>query len=105
MKEFADDDFRFDKNGRKVSKWVENTVGKGEVAHYEQFLHFPQCFTGNFSCTHSVFKRVKTKASLGKGSVKPCVYHAGMYNTQAFTASNPEKKGCSDVQIHFSYQN
>ena len=32
------------KKGRKFSKWVENTVGKGEIAHYEQFLHFPQCF-------------------------------------------------------------
>ena len=21
-----------------------NTVGKGEIARYEQFLHFPQCF-------------------------------------------------------------
>ena len=34
----------FDKNGRKLSKWVENTVGKGEIARYEQFLLFPQCF-------------------------------------------------------------
>ena len=23
---------------------MENTVGKGEIAHYEQFLLFPQCF-------------------------------------------------------------
>ena len=23
---------------------VENTVGKGEIAHNEQFLLFPQCF-------------------------------------------------------------
>ena len=44
MKEFADDNFKFDENGRKSSKRVENTVGKGEIAHYEQFLHFPQCF-------------------------------------------------------------
>ena len=28
----------------KLSKQVENTVGKGEIAHYEQFLLFPQCF-------------------------------------------------------------
>ena len=28
----------------KLSKRVENTVGKGEIAHYEQFLLFPQCF-------------------------------------------------------------
>ena len=44
LKEFADDNFKFDENGRKLSKWVENTVGKGEIAHYEQFLLFPQCF-------------------------------------------------------------
>ena len=25
-------------------KLVENTVGKGEITHYEQFLLFPQCF-------------------------------------------------------------
>ena len=36
--------FKFDKNGRKLAKQVENTVGKGEIAHYEQFLLFPQCF-------------------------------------------------------------
>ena len=44
MKEFADDNFKFDKNGRKLSKQVENTVGKGEIARNEQFLLFPQCF-------------------------------------------------------------
>ena len=31
-------------NVRKVFKRVENTVEKGEIAHYEQFLLFPQCF-------------------------------------------------------------
>ena len=36
--------FEFDKNGRKFYKRVENTVEKGEIAHYEQFLFFPQCF-------------------------------------------------------------
>ena len=41
---FADDNFKFDGNGRKFSKRVENTVGKGEIAHYVQFLLFPQCF-------------------------------------------------------------
>ena len=44
LKEFADDNFKFDENGRKLSKWVENTVGKGEIARYEQFLLFSQCF-------------------------------------------------------------
>ena len=44
LKEFADDNFKFYKNGRKLLKWVENTVGKGEIARFEQFLLFPQCF-------------------------------------------------------------
>ena len=44
LKEFADDDFKFDGNGRKFSKQEENTAGKGEIARYEQFLLFPQCF-------------------------------------------------------------
>ena len=44
LKEFADDNFKFDKNGRKLSKQVENAVEKGEIARYEQFLLFPQCF-------------------------------------------------------------
>ena len=37
----------FDENGRKFTKWIENTVGKGEIAHYEQFLPFPQFFQKN----------------------------------------------------------
>ena len=41
LKQFADDYFKFDENNRKFSIWVENTVGKGEIAHYEQFLLFP----------------------------------------------------------------
>ena len=44
LKGFADDNFKFDENGRKVYRWVENTMGKGEIAPYEQFLLFPQCF-------------------------------------------------------------
>ena len=44
MKDFVDNNFKFDENGRKLSNWVENTVGKGEIAHYKQFLLFPQCF-------------------------------------------------------------
>ena len=32
------------KISENCSKRVENTVGKGEIARYEQFLLFPQCF-------------------------------------------------------------
>ena len=42
--EFADDNSKSDENDRKLPKRVENTVGKGEIARYEQFLLFPQCF-------------------------------------------------------------
>ena len=44
LKPFADDNFKFHENGRKFFRRVENTVGKGEIARYEQFLLFPQCF-------------------------------------------------------------
>ena len=44
LKEFADDNFKLDEKGRKFYKQIENTVGKGEIARYEQFLLFPLCF-------------------------------------------------------------
>ena len=31
-------------DSKKLSKWVENTVGKGEIARHEQFHLFSQCF-------------------------------------------------------------
>ena len=36
-------------------KRVENTVGKSEIAHNEQFLLFPQCFLK--TCTVDVKKQ------------------------------------------------
>ena len=44
LNEFADDNFKFDENARKFSKKVENTVENEEIARYEQFLLFLQCF-------------------------------------------------------------
>ena len=44
LKDFADDSLILDKNGKMLSKNVENTLGKGEIARHEQFLIFPQCF-------------------------------------------------------------
>ena len=59
MKEFADDNFKFDENDKKFSKQVEKTVGKGEI-------------TSNFSFSHSVFNRPvmqtrKKQGLFGKG--------------------------------------
>ena len=45
-KEFADNNSYFHVDNTKFSREVENTVGKGEIAHYEQFLLSPQCFQG-----------------------------------------------------------
>ena len=61
LQEFADDNFKLDENGRKFAKKVGNTVGKGEIARYEQFL-----------LSHIVFKRIvlqtcKNQALFGKG--------------------------------------
>ena len=44
LKEFADNNFNFDENGIKFFDRLENTVRKGEIARYEQFLLFSQCF-------------------------------------------------------------
>ena len=44
LKEFADNNFKFDENGTKFFNKLENTVRKGEIARYEQFLLFSQCF-------------------------------------------------------------
>ena len=48
LKELEDNNSKFNGNGRKFSKWVENTVGKGEIAHNKQFLPFPRCFFNPF---------------------------------------------------------
>ena len=44
LNDFADYNFKFDENGGKLYKGVENPVGKGEIACYGQFLLLPQCF-------------------------------------------------------------
>ena len=44
FKDFAEDNFKFDENDSKFSERVENAMGKEEIAQYEQFLLFSQCF-------------------------------------------------------------
>ena len=61
IKHSANDNFTFDENGRKFSKWVENTVGKVEIVCYEPSLLFPQCFQKTYAA------HVKTRDCLGKG--------------------------------------
>ena len=40
---------KVDENGGKFFKGVENTVEKEEIACYNQFLLFPQCFQDLYS--------------------------------------------------------
>ena len=44
MKAFADDKISVTEMMVSLSDRVENIVGKGENAGYQQFLIFPQCF-------------------------------------------------------------
>ena len=64
LKKVGDDNFLFDEYGRVFFKRVENTVGKGRIADYEQFQLFPQCFQKDLNCRH-----LKTRACLGKGLI------------------------------------
>ena len=63
LDKFADDNFKFGENDKKFSKRLENTVGKGEIARYKQFLLFPQCFqktwTADMLNPGLVWERVK----------------------------------------------
>ena len=63
IKDFADDNYELDENGGKLSKLVENNVGKGEIARYKQFLLFQQCFQNNCAAARKtnglVWERVK----------------------------------------------
>ena len=74
---FANDNFKFDDYGEKFSKRIENTVVKREIAHYVQFLFFPQCFQKAYAADQFLlflqcFKRLvlqtsKNQCLFGKG--------------------------------------
>ena len=85
--EFADDNFKFDENGRKLSKQVENTEGKGEIARYEQFLLFPQCFQ---------------KASFPETSKGVIVWE--WVKTITKSVDTDQKNAAFDQQVYTKYQ-
>ena len=60
LKEFADDNFKFDNNSKKFPKREENTVGNREIATSN--FSFPTELSKHLHC-----RQVKTKACLGKG--------------------------------------
>ena len=67
FKQSADDNFEIDKNTRKFFKWVENTVGKGEIARDEEFLLFSSTGRRPASYCHGVV------TSCVRPSVRPFV--------------------------------
>ena len=79
---FADDNIKSDENGRKFSKQVENTVGKGEIARYEQFLLFPQRFqrtcTADTEKPGLVWERVNSFPK--QALVFKCLHHKSFEN-------------------------
>ena len=72
FKEFADDNLRFDENSRKLSKQVENTEGRGEIARYEQFLLFPQCFQRTSAADTQKPGLVWEKVKANYSGCRPC---------------------------------
>ena len=44
MKEFVEDNFKFDENGKNSSNGKKTHLGNGEIVCYEQFLLFQQYF-------------------------------------------------------------
>ena len=83
LKQFADYNFKFDENSKKFSKRVENSVGQGENARYEQFL-----------LSHSVFKRL---ASQGRQKVSLC--GNGLKVDEYGICSKYERSGNANVPV------
>ena len=66
------------------SNGLTNTVGKGEITRYEQFLLFP-VFSKGLYCRH-----VKTRVCLGKGLTKRLVQIQSICRQQNTCDSNIE---------------
>ena len=64
MKEFADNNSKFDENGRMFSRRVENTVGKGEIARYEVFAIDLKCRNVKTKLVWESVKKIKAPVLL-----------------------------------------
>ena len=89
LKEFADVNLKSNENGRKFSKWIKNTVGKGENARYD-----------NFSFSHSVFKRLQTRKNqglFGKGLIFAVAgkKYSEQFYLKILTFEDPEEESFS----------
>ena len=53
LKTFADDKLNVTQDIKVFFHWMENIVGKAEIAGYQHFLLIPQCFQNAFSSSTS----------------------------------------------------
>ena len=80
-KEFADDNFEFNENGGKLSEWVENNVGKGELdCSLRAISPFPAVFSKRL-----VLQTRKNQGLFGKGLI-PTLHP---YKVHTFTLCHP----------------
>ena len=54
LTEFADNNFKFDENCRKFSKWIKTLWEKEKLLITSKFLLFPQCFQKTLLQTHKI---------------------------------------------------
>ena len=78
----ADDNLKFDENGKKLSNWVENPEGKREIACYEQFLLFPTVFSKDF-----VLQTRKKRACFGY--LVGCMVFNTVFNSISVISGRP----------------
>ena len=88
MKEFTDNKLKFDENGRKYSKRIENTLRKGEIACHNHFLFFPQCF-----------QKYKKQGLFGKGLMNILSRKRGKTVQVISLKLHPAKKGLFDRNV------
>ena len=62
LKEVADDNFKFDDNGKKVIQMDRKHCGKRRNCSLRAISPFPTVFSKDFYCRH-----MKTRACLGRG--------------------------------------
>ena len=75
-----------------VSKRVENTVGKGEIARYKQFLLFPQCFK------RLVLQTRKNQVLFGKGLINLYNYVSPLHSLSPYSANILYELSCLIIQ-------
>ena len=76
-----------DKWGRIIWSKVESIVGKGEIARYEQFLLFPQCFQklSNVNVSKWVFMEWRVKIIIHQVWAMLCDKGASMHSRKVST--------------------